>query len=60
MIHGRRDRLMPPRFAEATLERKPEWRGRFLPNVGHVPMIEAPGRWLVEVADWHAERVDRD
>ena len=59
VIHGRRDRLMPARFAEATLERRPEWRGRFLPNVGHVPMLEAPGRWLSEVADWYAERVDR-
>ena len=59
VIHGRRDRLMPARFAEATLDRRPEWRGRFLPNVGHVPMLEAPGRWLSEVADWYAERVDR-
>ena len=57
VIHGRRDRLMPPRFAEATLAERPSWRGRFLPNVGHVPMLEAPGRWLSEVADWYAERV---
>ena len=58
VIHGRRDRLIPARFAEATLAAKPSWRGRFLPNVGHVPMLEAPGRWLSEVADWYAERVD--
>jgi len=58
VIHGRRDRLIPPRFAEAALAGRPSWRGRFLPNVGHVPMLEAPGRWLSEVADWYAERVD--
>ena len=58
VIHGRRDRLMPARFAEAALAERPSWRGRFFPNVGHVPMLEAPGRWLSEVADWYAERVD--
>jgi pimeloyl-ACP methyl ester carboxylesterase len=59
VIHGRRDRLIPARFAETTLEAHPTWRGRFLPNVGHVAMLEAPGRWLSEVADWYAERIDR-
>lgn len=59
VIHGRRDRLMPARFAESALAREPAWRGRFLPGVGHVPMLEAPGRWLSEVADWYSERIDR-
>jgi pimeloyl-ACP methyl ester carboxylesterase len=58
VIHGRRDRLIPARVAEATLAERPTFRGRFFPNVGHVPMLEAPGRWLSEVADWFAERVD--
>jgi pimeloyl-ACP methyl ester carboxylesterase len=58
VIHGRRDRLVPPRFAKAALAQHPSWRGRFFPNVGHAPMLEAPGRWLSEVADWYAERVD--
>ena len=58
VIHGRQDRLVPPRFAEEALASHPAWRGRFLPNVGHVAMLEAPGRWLSEVADWFAERVD--
>lgn len=59
VVHGRRDRFVPARLAEDALKRKPTWHGRFLPNVGHVPMLEAPGRWLTEVADWFAERVDR-
>lgn len=57
VLHGRRDRLVPARFAEAALRRHPQWRGRIFPDVGHVPMLEAPGRWLAEVADWQAEVV---
>jgi pimeloyl-ACP methyl ester carboxylesterase len=52
VIHGRRDRFVPPRFAEAALAAHPAWRGRILPGVGHVPQMETPGRWLGEVADW--------
>jgi pimeloyl-ACP methyl ester carboxylesterase len=54
VIHGWRDRLVPALYAEAELARHPDWRGRFIPDVGHVPQMEAPGRWLSEVADWAA------
>ena len=54
VIHGRRDRFVPPRFAEAALATHPSWRGRILPGIGHVPQMEAAGRWLGEVADWYA------
>ena len=57
LLHGRRDRFVPPAFAEATLRRFPTWRGRIFPDLGHAPQMEAPGRWLAEVADWYAERV---
>jgi pimeloyl-ACP methyl ester carboxylesterase len=53
VIHGRQDRLVPAVFAESELVRHPAWRGRILPGVGHLPMLEAPGRWLSEVADWY-------
>ncbi|MGZ8631836.1 MAG: alpha/beta fold hydrolase [Actinomycetota bacterium] len=55
VLHGRRDRLVPAAYAEAALRAYPAWRGRIFPNLGHVPQMEAPGRWLTEVADWHAE-----
>jgi len=55
VLHGRRDRLVPAAYAEAELARHPAWRGRFLPDLGHIPQMEAPGRWLAEVADWSAE-----
>jgi pimeloyl-ACP methyl ester carboxylesterase len=54
VIHGRRDRFVPARSAEAALSSHPAWRGRILPDVGHVPQMERPDRWLSEVADWFA------
>jgi pimeloyl-ACP methyl ester carboxylesterase len=57
ILHGRRDRFVPAAFAEAALARYPAWRGRIFPDLGHAPQMEAPGRWLAEVADWHAERI---
>jgi pimeloyl-ACP methyl ester carboxylesterase len=54
VLHGRRDRLVPVAFAEAELARHPGWRGRFFRDLGHIPQMEAPGRWLAEVADWYA------
>jgi pimeloyl-ACP methyl ester carboxylesterase len=54
ILHGQRDRLVPVSFARAELRRHPAWRGRFFPDLGHVPQMEAPGRWISEVADWQA------
>jgi pimeloyl-ACP methyl ester carboxylesterase len=58
VLHGRRDRLVPVAFAEAELARHPGWRGRFFRDLGHIPQMEAPGRWLAEVADWFADTFD--
>ncbi len=55
VLHGRRDRLVPAAWAEAALAAHPEWRGRIFPDLGHIPQLEAPGRWLAETADWYAE-----
>jgi len=57
VLHGRRDRFVPASFAEAILGGHPAWRGRMFPGLGHAPQMEAPGRWLAEVADWYAEQV---
>ncbi len=57
LLHGRRDRFVPAAFAEAVLAAHPTWRGRIFPGIGHAPQMEAPGRWLAEVADWYAETV---
>lgn len=58
LLHGRRDRLVPAAFAEAELARHPGWRGRFFSDLGHIPQMEAPGRWLTEVADWFSDTLD--
>jgi pimeloyl-ACP methyl ester carboxylesterase len=58
LIHGRRDRLVPAAFAEAELANHPDWRARFFPDLGHIPQMEAPGRWVAEVADWFAGSLD--
>ena len=58
LLHGRRDRLVPVAFAEAELARHPGWRGRFFRDLGHIPQMEAPGRWVAEVADWFADTFD--
>ncbi|HEX6230173.1 MAG TPA: alpha/beta fold hydrolase [Actinomycetota bacterium] len=52
VIHGRADRLVPLGFAQAVLDGHPGWEMRLLPHVGHVPQMEAPGRWLGAVEDW--------
>jgi pimeloyl-ACP methyl ester carboxylesterase len=54
VIHGRKDRFVPVGYAEIALATYPAWRGRLLAGVGHVPQMEAPARWLTEVADWYA------
>ena len=54
VLHGRRDRLVPASYAEAVLRSHPDWSGLIFPDLGHVPQMEAPDRWLAEVADWHA------
>jgi pimeloyl-ACP methyl ester carboxylesterase len=55
VLHGRRDRLVPVAFAEAALRKHPTWRGRIFPDLGHVPQIEAPDRWVSEVTAWFSE-----
>ena len=52
VLHGRRDRVVPAAYAEAELARHPGWRGRFLDDLGHIPQMEAPARWLAEVEPW--------
>jgi pimeloyl-ACP methyl ester carboxylesterase len=53
VIHGRSDRFVPVGYAETALATYPAWRGRIFAHVGHVPQMEATGRWLAEVADWY-------
>jgi pimeloyl-ACP methyl ester carboxylesterase len=54
VIHGREDRLVPLRYAEAALADHTDWEMRLIPKVGHVPQMEAPERWLAAAEPWFA------
>jgi pimeloyl-ACP methyl ester carboxylesterase len=52
LIHGSRDRFVPAAFARAAAIRHPGWRLIVLPEVGHIPQLEAPHRWTSAVHEW--------
>ena len=52
VIHGREDRLVPYRFAQAAARGRSGWELVTLPGVGHVPQMEAPDRWIAAVERW--------
>ncbi len=64
VIHGAADRLVPVRSAQELIRRRPDWTLRIVRGVGHVPQLEAPGRWLEATRAWLAdpfvrEQIDR-
>jgi pimeloyl-ACP methyl ester carboxylesterase len=52
VIHGGRDRLVPLAAAEEAVARHANWRLEVFADLGHVPQLEAPARWLQSVDDW--------
>lgn len=54
VIHGGRDRLVPVLAARQVVAANPSWRLEVLPDVGHVPQMEAPERVTKLVLDWLA------
>lgn len=52
VIHGRRDRLVPYRFAERAVDGRSGWTLATLHDVGHIPQMEAPERWIAAVERW--------
>jgi pimeloyl-ACP methyl ester carboxylesterase len=55
VIHGAADRLVSVRSAQDLLRRRPDWTLRIIRDVGHVPQLEAPGRWLEATRAWLAD-----
>jgi pimeloyl-ACP methyl ester carboxylesterase len=53
IIHGARDRLVPPAVS-LSLGRRHGWDVEVLPGLGHVPMMEAPDRFLNVTGRWLA------
>lgn len=45
VIHGSRDRLVPPQAAARLGSLRPDWEIRILDDVGHIAMLEAPAEF---------------
>jgi pimeloyl-ACP methyl ester carboxylesterase len=52
LIHGSLDRLIPVAAAREMARRRPDWTLRVMEGVGHVPMMETPGRFLDVIREW--------
>jgi pimeloyl-ACP methyl ester carboxylesterase len=52
VIHGGKDRLIPVGAAREAVAGHQDWELVVFDDVGHLPMIEAPDRWLGAVEDW--------
>jgi pimeloyl-ACP methyl ester carboxylesterase len=50
IVQGERDRLVRLAAARALAAARPDWRFVILEDLGHVPQLEAPDRFLAEVA----------
>jgi pimeloyl-ACP methyl ester carboxylesterase len=51
VVHGERDRLVPVEFSLA-IGRRYDWSVEVLPDVGHIPMLEAPDRFVDVSLEW--------
>jgi pimeloyl-ACP methyl ester carboxylesterase len=52
IVQGERDRLVRIEAARALAALRPDWRLEVLGDVGHVPQLEAPDRFLAIVEPW--------
>jgi len=52
LIHGERDRLVPVTAARTAARIHPAWSVVVLPDVGHVPQLEAPRETASAISSW--------
>ena len=52
LIHGALDRLVPLSIGKDVARLRPDWRFTVLDDVGHVPQLQVPERWLATVTSW--------
>jgi len=52
LLHGERDRLVPLSAARAAARARPSWSLVVLPDVGHVPQLEAPRECADAILAW--------
>jgi pimeloyl-ACP methyl ester carboxylesterase len=54
LLHGAKDRLVSVDAARAVAAANPSWRFEVAPDVGHVPLLEAPVWTASHILDWLA------
>lgn len=52
IIQGDKDRLVPLAATRAVAESRPDWTLEVFEDIGHIPQLEAPERWLETVNRW--------
>jgi pimeloyl-ACP methyl ester carboxylesterase len=52
VMHGARDPLIPVGAAREATAEHPNWKLVEFDDVGHIPQLEAPERWLAAVEAW--------
>jgi pimeloyl-ACP methyl ester carboxylesterase len=52
VVQGERDRLVRVEAVRALAAARPDWRLEVLDDVGHVPQLEAPRRFLAVIEPW--------
>jgi pimeloyl-ACP methyl ester carboxylesterase len=52
VIHGALDRLVPLHAARDAAAGHANWELMAFPDLGHIPQLEDPGRWLATVESW--------
>lgn len=52
IVQGERDRLVHVEAARALARSRPDWQLEVLDDVGHIPQLEAPERFLAVVEPW--------
>jgi pimeloyl-ACP methyl ester carboxylesterase len=57
IIHGSLDRVIPLPAAQELARRRPDWQLEILQGLGHVPMLESPGRFMKVLGAWSAYRI---
>jgi len=56
VVHGAADRLVPLAAAHRLHRLRPDFHLTVIDDVGHIPQLEAPERWLEAVESWLADR----
>jgi pimeloyl-ACP methyl ester carboxylesterase len=54
VVHGELDRVIPLQAARELVRRRPDWTLAVIEGAGHVPMMEAPDRFVEVVTTWRA------